>query len=115
MPAASGRFRRPGPPYARCFHCHGGAHFANHPFLNNGLDGDAPLADEGLARVTGKPADRAKFIVPSLRNVARTAPCMDGSRFATLEEVIEHYDHGIKSSATLDPTLAKHLSHAGWA
>lgn len=98
---------------ADCFHCHGGAHFTNHQFLNNGLDGDAPLADEGLARVTGKPADRAKFIVPSLRNVARTAPYMHDGRFATLEEVIEHYDHGIQSSATLDPNLAKHLSHGG--
>ncbi len=98
---------------ADCFHCHGGAHFTNHQFLNNGLDGDAPLADEGLARVTGKPADRAKFIVPSLRNVARTAPYMHDGRFATLEEVIDHYDHGIQSSATLDPNLAKHLSHGG--
>lgn len=98
---------------ADCFHCHGGAHFTNHQFLNNGLDGDALLADEGLARVTGKPADRAKFIVPSLRNVARTAPYMHDGRFATLEEVIEHYDRGIQSSATLDPNLAKHLSHGG--
>ena len=98
---------------ADCFHCHGGAHFTNHQFLNNGLDGDTPLADEGLARVTGKPADRAKFIVPSLRNVARTAPYMHDGRFATLEEVIEHYDHDVQSSATLDPNLAKHLSHGG--
>jgi len=98
---------------ADCFHCHGGAHFTNHQFLNNGLDGDAPLADEGLARVTGKPADRAKFIVPSLRNVARTAPYMHDGRFATLEEVIEYYDHGIQSSTTLDPNLAKHLSQGG--
>jgi cytochrome c peroxidase len=98
---------------ADCFHCHGGAHFTNHQFLNNGLDGDTPLADEGLARITGKPADRAKFIVPSLRNVARTAPYMHDGRFATLEEVIEHYDHGVQSSATLDPNLAKHLSHGG--
>ena len=71
------------------------------------------MADEGLARVSGKPADRAKFIVPSLRNVARTAPCMHDSRFATLDKVIDHYDHGIKSSDPLDPNLAKHPSHGG--
>jgi hypothetical protein len=34
-------------------------------------------------------------------------------RIVTLEEVIDHYDHGIQSSATLDPHLAKHLSHDG--
>jgi cytochrome c peroxidase len=98
---------------ADCFHCHGGAHFTNHQFLNNGLDGDEPLADEGLARVTGKPADRGKFIVPSLRNVARTAPYMHDGRLATLEEVVDHYDHGIQNSGTLDPNLAKHLGHGG--
>ena len=48
-----------------------------------------------------------------MRNVARTAPSMHDGRFATLEEVIDHYDHGIQSSATLDPNLAKHLSHGG--
>ena len=63
--------------------------------------------------MTGKQADRAKFIVPSLRNVARTAPSMHDSRFPTLEEGIDHYDHGIESSAKLDPNLAKHLSHGG--
>lgn len=29
-------------------------------------------------------------------------------RFATLEEVVAHYDHGVARSATLDPNLAKH-------
>ncbi|MCA1963135.1 MAG: cytochrome C peroxidase [Prosthecobacter sp.] len=98
---------------ADCFHCHGGAFFTNHQFLNNGLDADAALTDEGRAKVTGKAADRGKFMVPSLRNVALTAPYMHDGRFTTLEEVIEHYDHGVKPSATLDPNLAKHLRHGG--
>jgi hypothetical protein len=38
---------------------------------------------------------------------------MHDGRFATLEEMIEHDDHGIQISATHDPNLAKHLSH-GW-
>jgi cytochrome c peroxidase len=33
---------------------------------------------------------------------------MHDGRFATLEEVIEHYSTGVKRSATLDPNLAKH-------
>lgn len=98
---------------ADCFHCHGGAHFTNNQFLNNGLDDDASLKDEGLAGITHKPSDRGKFMVPSLRNVARTAPYMHDGRFDTLEDVIEHYDHGLKRSATLDPNLAKHLRYDG--
>ena len=30
---------------------------------------------------------------------------MHDGRFTTLEEVIDHYDHGIKKSPTLDPAL----------
>ncbi len=98
---------------ADCFHCHGGAQFSNNQFLNNGLDNDSGAQDEGLAKVSGKRADRGRFMVPSLRNVARTAPYMHDGRFATLEEVIEHYAHGVKPSSTLDPNLAKHLRNNG--
>lgn len=98
---------------ADCFHCHGGALFSNHQFLNNGLDADEAFKDEGRARVTGLRADRGRFMVPSLRNIALTAPYMHDGRFATLEEVIEHYDHGIRPSSSLDPNLAKQLRHGG--
>ena len=53
-------------------------------------------------------ADRGKFKVPTLRNVALTAPYMHDGRFATLEEVVEHYNAGVRPSPTLDPNLAKH-------
>jgi cytochrome c peroxidase len=43
-----------------------------------------------------------------LRNVAVTAPYMHDGRFQTLDEVIEHYDSGVKGSPSLDPNLAKH-------
>jgi len=33
---------------------------------------------------------------------------MHDGRFQTLEEVVEHYNTGVKRSATLDPNLAKH-------
>ena len=94
-----------------CFHCHGGAHFTSNIFTNNGLD--RVFIDEGRYRVTRREEDRGKFIVPSLRNVALTAPYMHDGRFSTLEEVMEHYDHGLQPSATLDPNLAKHLPHGG--
>jgi cytochrome c peroxidase len=73
-------------------------------FKNNGLDNDENL-EGGLAYVTGKESDWGKFKVPSLRNIALTAPYMHDGRFKTLEEVIDHYDHQIKDSKTLDPLM----------
>ena len=94
---------------ADCFHCHGGALFTNQQFTNNGLaTGLRRGVDTGREQVTGQPADRGKFRTPSLRNVAVTAPYMHDGRFKTLEEVIEHYDHGVVRHPTLDPNLAKH-------
>lgn len=91
---------------ADCFHCHGGTLFTDNSFHNNGLDLEA--ADIGRMKVTGNPADRGKFKTPSLRNIALTAPYMHDGRFATLEEVIDHYDSGVKRGETLDPNLGKH-------
>ena len=91
---------------ADCFHCHGGALFTDNQFHNNGLKSEGN--DRGRARVTGCAADEAKFATPSLRNVALSAPYMHDGRFATLAEVVEHYDHGIVRGDTLDPNLAKH-------
>lgn len=91
---------------ADCFHCHGGTLFASQLFGNNGLD----LAEDdiGLMAVTHSEADRGKFKVPSLRNIALTAPYMHDGRFATLEEVVEHYSTGVRRTPMLDPNLAKH-------
>lgn len=90
---------------ADCVHCHGGANFENDQYMNNGLDTDANITDIGREEVTQDPADRAKFKVPSLRNIAVTAPYMHDGRFRTLEEVIDHYNSGIQESATADPTV----------
>ncbi|MBL9133604.1 MAG: cytochrome C peroxidase [Verrucomicrobiaceae bacterium] len=91
---------------ADCFHCHGGTLFVSSPFANNGLE----LAPDDIGRmaVTKNAADRGKFKVPSLRNVALTAPYMHDGRFSTLEEVVEHYSSGVRRGDTLDPNLAKH-------
>lgn len=52
-------------------------------------------------------------MVPSLRNLTLTDPYMHDGRFDSLEEVIDHYDHGVVRPAALDPNLAKHLSRGG--
>lgn len=49
-----------------------------------------------------------RFVTPSLRNVALTAPYMHDGRFKTLEEVVDHYVTGVQRNAALDPNLAKH-------
>ena len=91
---------------ADCFHCHGGALFQSQGYANNGLD--ASFADSGRAQATGRASDQGKFAVPSLRNLALTAPYMHDGRFQTLEQVVAHYATGVQRSATLDPNLAKH-------
>jgi cytochrome c peroxidase len=90
---------------ADCAHCHGGPNFENNKYLNNGLDTDADISDIGREKVTGNARDKAAFKVPSLRNIALTPPYMHDGRFATLEEVVDHYDHGINFSSSIDPAI----------
>ena len=90
---------------AECFSCHGGANFENDLFMNNGLDADSDITDIGRQNVYDLPNLRGKFKVPSLRNIALTQPYMHDGRFKTLEEVINHYDHGVTYSSTVNPTL----------
>jgi cytochrome c peroxidase len=52
--------------------------------------------------ITNNANDLGKFKIPSLRNVALTAPYMHDGRFATLEDVMEHYSTGIEDSPNLD-------------
>jgi cytochrome c peroxidase len=90
---------------ADCAHCHSGGNFENDQYMNNGLDLEGAFADLGREEATEDPADRAKFKVMSLRNIAVTAPYMHGGRFTTLEEVVDHYNEGLQPSSTLDPAL----------
>lgn len=90
---------------ADCAHCHGGANFENDDYMNNGLDDEGDIADNGREEATGLASDRGKFKVPSLRNVGLTPPFMHDGRFATLEEVVDHYNDDIHLSNSLDPAL----------
>lgn len=90
-----------------CFHCHNVDLLTNNDYHNNGIDSVFGGGNEGRFKVTGNPADLGKFKAPTLRNVALTAPYMHDGRFATLEEVIDHYDANIRDSDYLDPLLEK--------
>lgn len=71
-------------------------------FINIGLSN---TGDNGRSTITRNSADRGKFKIPNLRNVALTAPYMHDGRFETLEDVIEHYSSGIENDANLDMRL----------
>lgn len=86
-----------------CVHCHTGPLMQLNIFANNGLD--ASFTDLGKGGVTGLPQDMGHFKVPTLRNIAQTAPYMHDGRFQTLEEVIEHYSSGIQMSPTISPAI----------
>lgn len=90
-----------------CASCHKTDLFTDNSFRNNGLPPNTNLDDKGREVVTGFPADRYKFKVPSLRNAALTAPYMHDGRFGSLESVLNFYTSGVRNSETLDPLLNK--------
>ncbi len=94
---------------AECVHCHtAGNNLLLAPanlFQNNGLQKAATVndfTDKGRGEVTGDVNDYGKFKVPSLRNVALSAPYMHDGRFQTLEQVIGFYSDSVK---TLSPNI----------
>lgn len=98
-----------------CFHCHPTSgllmtdNFVDNPVQrlhNNGLDWEPPMGTlTGHARVSGNANDNGKFKAPTLLNIELTAPYMHDGRFATLEEVVEFYNSGVKMSPTLDVNM----------
>ncbi|MGH9760896.1 MAG: cytochrome-c peroxidase, partial [Blastocatellia bacterium] len=79
----------------RCFECHGMPAFANPDFKIVGVpDVDANKPDYGRSEIAGGDGYKRAFKVPTLRNVALTAPYMHNGRFKTLEDVVDFYSHG---------------------
>ena len=89
---------------ADCGHCHGGKNFSSQEYMNNGLD--SIYNDDGRYDVTGLESDRGAMKVTTLRNIELTPPYMHDGRFNTLEEVIDHYNEGLRNNASLNPALA---------
>ena len=86
-----------------CSKCHEGFLFTNQNYTNNGLYEIYP--DSGRMRLTGLESDRAVFKIPSLRNVALTAPFMHDGSLQTLDAVIDHYKTGGKLHPNKSPLL----------
>jgi cytochrome c peroxidase len=93
--------------HAGCFQCHGSWNFSGSVryegskertrgfFFNTGVSEYAP-PNRGVFEQTMRPEDMGKFRVPSLRNIAVTAPYMHDGSMATLEDVLDHYAAGGK-------------------
>jgi cytochrome c peroxidase len=74
----------------RCFECHRLPTFDAPLALGVGV----PSPDAGVGGVSGEPAQRGLFGVPTLRNVARTAPYMHDGSLPTLAAVVDFYRRG---------------------
>lgn len=100
-----------------CLHCHTTDQDilgTTGQFSNNGLDAifDPELyADKGLGKTTHKASDNGKFKIPTLRNIALTAPYMHDGRFKTLEEVLDFYSEGVKPCVNIDSKMT--FAHQG--
>jgi cytochrome c peroxidase len=77
--------------------------YSSAQFMNIGLE--FPNVDKGMGAVTNNAQLNGMFKIPNLRNVALTAPYMHDGRFATLDDVLEHYSHGIQDDPNLDERL----------
>jgi cytochrome c peroxidase len=87
----------------RCFECHGFPTFANPDFKVIGVPNAPGQADDfGRSEIEGGEPYKNAFKVPTLRNVALTAPYMHNGRFQTLEEVINFYSNGGGKGQGLD-------------
>jgi cytochrome c peroxidase len=87
----------------QCSSCHTGFNFTDNSFRNNGLYND--YEDTGRHRVTTDSADVGKFRVPTLRNIALTAPYMHDGSLPSLKAVLQHYNQGGNSHANQDPLI----------
>lgn len=90
-------------PAGGCGACHGTETFTGPAAQNNGLD--LVYADNGKGGVTGDPAQDGLFKAPSLRGIEKSAPYMHDGRFATLEQVVEHYNSQVKAHPNLSGPL----------
>ncbi len=79
---------------ARCNLCHFGTNFSDEKFHNIGIGWGGETVDVGRFHVSKDQKDIGAFKTPTLREISKTAPYMHDGRFATLRDVVEHYNGG---------------------
>jgi len=87
----------------QCSTCHAGFNFSAPDGVGNEYQQTSGTANIGLD-ITYEDEGRndGLFKIPSLRNIALTAPYMHDGRFENLREVLNHYNTGIKPHTDLD-------------
>ena len=94
-----------------CINCHQGPDLTHYKLENIGLF--VHYEDVGLYRITRDSADYGKMKTPTLRNVSLTAPYMHNGSFATLQDVLNHYNQGGKGHPAQSPLVKPlHLTPA---
>lgn len=88
---------------AECFHCHTGGNFSDNQAHNNAMKLFNP--DIGVAQLTDQEQDVGKFITPTLRNVALTAPYLHDGSVTTLEELVSKYNDGGEPNPNTDALI----------
>ena len=94
-----------------CASCHSGTFQTDHSFRAIAMpqvgpgkgDGTSGHEDFGRERVSGDPADRYRFRVPTLRNIALTAPYGHAGAFGSLEAMVRHHLDTVASLQAYDP------------
>jgi cytochrome c peroxidase len=80
---------------ARCAECHTPPLFTNQEIAIIGTpEPDGLPFDPGEGGLTNEPTQRGGFKVPSLRNIANTAPYMHSGKFENLREAVSFYTKG---------------------
>jgi cytochrome c peroxidase len=94
---------------ARCSECHTPPLFTNQQIAVLGTsEPDGLPLDVGAQSTFNDSTLRAGFKVPSLRNVALTAPYMHSGRFSSLRETVEFYNKGRGHAVPKDQNLILH-------
>lgn len=88
-----------------CSACHNGKILSNGLIVKTGVNAQGPGADPGRFAVTGREQDRGAFKTPTLLNIAQTAPYMHDGSLPTLEAVVDFYDRGGDSAASVHPFI----------
>ena len=71
------------------------------------------MNDPGRSAITKNKTEEGEFKIPSLRNVAVTAPYMHNGKFKTLRSVVEYYNNPslvVKDGINRDLALEKPLN-----
>lgn len=76
-----------------CIACHHGVNVGGNLYNKFGVLKDAQSKRTGRYEVTKNEADKYYFKVPSLRNIAKTAPYLHDGRFKTLSDTVKFMAH----------------------